>query len=237
MRVIVVTAVGLVSGAAHAETEKTPVALAEPNAAKPEATIDAGDTDDPPRKVDHKAAKPHEAATKSPIGVVFGIGAEFDRFNTIVATCGTVVGSTTCFGTRNTWGPSFVVDVGYRVMPELALGVHAAVPMHTKTRPDWEANNSFDPGARLYWRDVTYTPIRIGASAQLTVFDRLWLAPWLGFESGAAYEYREGQELAYGIGVGGDIVTLDRTRFGVRADATASPDHLYLGTGVAVRYW
>ena len=117
--------------------------------------------------------------------------------------------------------------------------------------------------ARLYF-DVT--PVVIGATAQYTLFDRVWIAPWVGvLDQEIHFSHIEGnsggfcgysdedveRRFAFGIGVGTDIYKHGRDRVGVYAqiakarDVTRQVDtfpddydqDILLSFGIAYRYW
>ena len=180
------------------------------------------------------------------IAVTFGAGAANERYS------GYHSGRS---ASDSRWGVGVDIDVSTRLIDQLALGVYVGVS---------RSGTSYDCSglARLYF-DVT--PVLIGATAQYTLFDRVWIAPWIGvLDQEIHFSRTEGngggfcgypdedveRRFAFGMGVGTDIYKNGRHRVGAYAriararDTTpiaAFPDEfdqdVLLSFGVAYRYW
>jgi hypothetical protein len=180
------------------------------------------------------------------IAVTLGAGAANDRFSSYHS------GRST---SDSRWGAGIDIDVSARVIDQLAVGVHVGVS---------RSSTSYDCSgiARLYF-DVM--PILVGATAQYTLFDRVWIAPWVGvLDQQIHFSHTEGngggfcgypdedveRRFAFGLGVGTDIYSKGRQRVGAYAriararDAMSSatfPDEfdqdVLLSFGIAYRYW
>ncbi len=138
-----------------------------------------------------------------------------------------------------TLGPALLLDVGYRLHPRLALGLHTGFSSGSST--EYIADAAED--------SFTYTTIELGLSAQLAITSRLWTAASLGScwltRYGNEYERDpDDHHLSYGLTLGGDLlVRPDGHRLGAyaRVMQTATYDS-YEGLrgfafGVAYRYW
>lgn len=180
------------------------------------------------------------------IAVTLGAGAANDRF-TAYHSARSVSDSR--------WGVGVDIDVSARLIDQLALGVHVGV---SRSGTNYDCSGL----ARLYF-DVT--PVLIGATAQYTLFDRVWIAPWVGvLDQEIQFSHIEGngggfcgypdedveRRFAFGIGVGTDIYKNGRHRVGAYAqiararDTTpiaTAPDEfdqdVLLSFGIAYRYW
>jgi hypothetical protein len=179
------------------------------------------------------------------IAMTVGAGAANDRFSSYQ------LGRSI---SESRWGASVDVDISARLVDQLAVGVHVGVS---------RSGTSYDcDTARLYF---SVTPVLVGAVAQYTVFDRVWIAPWVGvldmethyshFEGKASGSCGYGDEdverrFAYGVGIGADVYENARHRVGAYAQiarARAStqidtyPDEyaqdILLSVGIAYRYW
>jgi hypothetical protein len=156
----------------------------------------------------------------------------------------------------NRWGAGVDIDVSARLIDQLAVGVHVGV-QRSSTSSDCSGV------ARLYF-DVT--PVLIGATAQYTLLDRVWIAPWVGvLDQQIRFSHIEGnsggfcgysdedveRRFAFGIGVGTDIYKHGRDRVGVYAQIARARDvtrhvdtypddydqDILVSFGIAYRYW
>lgn len=153
------------------------------------------------------------------------------------------------------WGVGIDLDVSVRLVDQLAVGVHVGLS-RSHTTSDCSSLT------RLHY-DVT--PVLVGATAQYTLFDRVWIAPWVGvLDQEIHFSHLEGindafcgtgdedveRRFAFGLGVGADIYKRGRQRVGAyvqvaRARETTPnpgfPDEfdqdVLLSFGVAYRYW
>jgi hypothetical protein len=135
-----------------------------------------------------------------------------------------------------TFGVALQLDVGYRVLPRLALGAHAGLA--TGSSYEYIADAAEDP--------FRYTPLELGVSAQLALPSRLWAAPWLGkswiTRQGAEYG-RDESDLAYGLALGSDLfVRRDGHRLGAYARVMQTSSYDDEGVrgyafGVSYRRW
>lgn len=180
------------------------------------------------------------------IAVTLGAGAANDRFTRYNSGLST---------RESRWGVGVDIDVSARVIDQFAIGVHVGI---SRSGTSYECSDL----ARLYF-DVT--PILVGATAQYTVFDRVWVAPWVGvLDQQIHFSHAEGngggfcgypdedveRRFAFGIGLGTDIYTNGRQRVGAYAriararkamDNATFPDEfdqdVLLSFGIAYRYW
>lgn len=180
------------------------------------------------------------------LAVTLGAGAANDRFSSYES------GRST---SDSRWGVGVDIDVSARVVDQFALGVHVGIS---------RSGTSYDCSglARLHF-DVT--PVLIGATAQYTLFDRVWIAPWVGvLDQEIHFSHGEGdgggfcsypdedveRRFAFGIGIGTDIYKAGRDRVGAYAQIAraretmtsgALPDDfrqdVLLSFGIAYRYW
>jgi hypothetical protein len=109
------------------------------------------------------------------------------------------------------------------------------------------------------------TPLLVGATAQYALFDRVWIAPWVGvLDMEIHFSHIEGDgggfcgygdedvepRFAFGIGVGTDIYKSGHHRVGAYAQIARArettpidtfPDeydqNILLSFGIAYRYW
>ena len=161
-------------------------------------------------------------------------------------------------GEANHWGPGVSFDITYRVIDQLAVGAHFAVAR------SW-TENMIDCPTRMRIDHYAVTPALLGVTAKYTIVDRVWLAPWIGVldtetrhtgidgQCDASYGYDAKvieRQLAYGIGIGVDVVTDNRHRLGPyfqlarsrgEGEAGGYPnefdENLVIAFGVAYRYW
>ena len=160
--------------------------------------------------------------------VTLGGGAMFDRYDA------DHLG--TSFQERR-WGAGFELDVAYRFFDQLAVGVHfAAARSERRTR-------CVDAPVSRPDHVFAIIPALLGVTAEYTIADRVWLAPWLGvLDLETRYDHDEGQcdsfygyhdqtierRLAYGIGLGVDVLNIGDHRIGAfvqvdRARHTSPP--------------
>ena len=136
-------------------------------------------------------------------------------------------------------------DFGYRVHPNVSLGVHAGIS--TSAAATHFAFNPPDFDAF----PIRYTPLEIGLGATFT-HARLWFAPWYGVvdvqESGAGSIENQPRIDAFGFDAGYDVA-IDPAghRFGVIAslshggdwtrDGSSHGGFTSLTVGAAYRFW
>ncbi len=180
------------------------------------------------------------------ISVTLGAGAANDRFSSYHLARST---------SESRWGAGVDIDVSARLVDQLAVGVHVGL---SRTGTSYDCSDV----ARLYF---TVTPLLVGATAQYTLFDRVWIAPWVGvLDMQIHFSHLEGdgggfcgygdedveRRFAFGIGVGTDIYKHGRHRVGAyaqiaRARETTPIDmfpgeydqDILLSFGIAYRYW
>jgi len=180
------------------------------------------------------------------IAVTLGAGAANDRFSSYYLARSS---------SESRWGAGFDIDVSARLIDQLAVGVHVGV---SRSGTSYDCSNI----ARLYF-DVT--PLAVGVTAQYTLFDRVWIAPWVGvLDMEIHYSHTEGdgggfcgygdedveRTFAFGIGVGADLYKNGRHRLGAYAQIARAhettpidtfPDEygqdILLSFGLAYRYW
>lgn len=181
------------------------------------------------------------------IAVTLGAGAANDRFSSYHYARS---------ASDSRWGAGVDIDVSARLIDQLAVGVHVGVS-RSGTSSDCSGIT------RLYF-DVT--PVLIGVTAQYTVFDRVWIAPWVGvLDEQIHFSHSEGnggglcgspdedveRRFAFGIGVGTDIYKHGRDRVGVYAQIARARDttrhvdtfpddydqDILLSFGIAYRSW
>ena len=138
-----------------------------------------------------------------------------------------------------TLGPALQLDGGYRVLPSLALGLHAG----------FSSGSSIDYVADAAEDQFTYTTTELGLSAQLAITSRLWAAVSLGLARlsryGTQYDRNtDDSPLSFGLTLGGDLLAYrDGHRLGAfaRILQTSNYDDSHglrgYGFGVAYRYW
>lgn len=102
-----------------------------------------------------------------------------------------------------TAGPSLRFDLGYRIKPHLAIGAHFGVARGQSLQ--YESFESGEEPCPPYLYEFDYTSVEFGVMAQL-VFDRFWLAPWIGTsellgETGDL-DSRGNTSLGYGVAAG-----------------------------------
>lgn len=125
-------------------------------------------------------------------------------------------------------GATARLDAGYRIADKVAFGTHLGLAYA-------EAKYT-----RSIAGQTTYVPFELGLGAQLTIVDRLLVAPWAGEidMSGARF-------WAGGITVGFDVIEGAHERLTVvvsftnaRESFRANPEtYDAFGAGVAYRYW
>jgi hypothetical protein len=125
-------------------------------------------------------------------------------------------------------GATARLDAGYRVADKVAFGTHLGLSYV-------EAKYT-----RSIAGPTTYVPFELGLGAQLTIVDRLLVAPWAGQidMSGARF-------WAGGITVGFDVVEGAHERLTVVASFTNARENFRsypetydaFGAGIAYRYW
>lgn len=181
------------------------------------------------------------------VAVTLGAGAAHDRYS------GYHLGRSDA---ENRWGPGLSFDVTYRVLAELAIGVHFAVSRS-------HVDRHWCPGTRTDYYAVT--PAVLGVAGHYTIADRVWLAPWIGvLDIETRYRHSEGQcdpfyaidpdeverRLAYGVGLGVDVfrdsghrigpfVQLARARKEIEMELHEDEleQNILITFGVAYRYW
>jgi len=125
-----------------------------------------------------------------------------------------------------TAGLAIRLDAAYRVTSCLALGIHGGA---------MGASGRQHAYMQFYDYDFDYSGLELGATAQL-VFDRLWVAPWIGISKllgSADLEAAVHTSLGAGIAIGYGFYELpDGHYIDVFASATASAkDNLYYEAG------
>jgi hypothetical protein len=137
-------------------------------------------------------------------------------------------------------GGGLLIDVGYRVHPSLAIGVHVAATYLRLGDPN---------------PSMGFVPIELGLSAQYVIAEQVWIAPSIGIEDDQLAHQTDqyvmldrARTLALGLAVGVDLAR-DRAHrvglFGALAHSSytapmtevASQTFTALIVGVAVRYW
>lgn len=186
------------------------------------------------------------ARAERTVAVTLGAGAANDRFSSYR--------SARSFN-ESRWGAGVDIDVAVRLVDQLAVGVHVGV---SRSGTSYDCSNV----ARLHF-DVT--PVALGVTAQYTVLDRVWIAPWIGvLDMQIHYSHTEGdgggfcgygdedveRRFAYGLGIGTDIYKDARHRVGAYVQLAKArettprdtyPDEyaqdILLSFGIAYRYW
>jgi hypothetical protein len=154
------------------------------------------------------------ASAERPVGVRVGLGV-------------TAKHSDDFYSPATRYGPGLQADVGYRVLNELALGIHVGLTRHQVTYH--EPGDFIDPDGSAH--KFVHSPLRLGIGAQWSV-DRFWLAPWVGRDEG----------LAFGLGSAVDVGSgPSGHRIGVYLDVARSTErshsNVYGSAGLAYRYW
>jgi hypothetical protein len=136
-------------------------------------------------------------------------------------------------------GGGLVIDVGYRVHPTFALGVHVAATYMKVTNP----TNGF-------------IPLELGVTAHYVIADQIWIAPSIGIEDdnvttpdGYPRLVDRQRTLAIGVAAGVDLARDHEHRIGLFAAVThssytagvdrspAEQSFTALIAGVVYRYW
>lgn len=180
------------------------------------------------------------------IAVTIGAGAANDRFSSYHVSRS---------ASESRWGAGVDIDVSARLVDQLAVGVHVGL---SRTGISYDCSDS----ARLYF---SITPVVVGATVQYTLFDRVWIAPWVGvLDKEIHFSHIEGEgdgfcsysdedverRFAFGLGLGTDLYKHGRHRVGAYAQIARArettpiemfPDEydqdILLSFGVAYRYW
>jgi hypothetical protein len=180
------------------------------------------------------------------IAVTLGAGAANDRFSSYYLAQS---------ARESRWGAGVDIDVSARLVDQLAVGVHVGM---SRSGTSYDC----DDLARLYF---SVRPMLVGATVQYSVFDRVWLAPWVGvLDMQIHYSHTEGdgggfcgysdedvtRRFAFGLGAGVDIYKNGRHRVGAYAQLARAretteidtyPDEfsqdILLSFGLAYRYW
>jgi len=186
------------------------------------------------------------ARAERTVAVTLGAGAANDRFSSYR------LGRSE---SESRWGAGVDIDVSVRLVDQLAVGVHVGV---SRSGTSYDCSNV----ARLHF-DVT--PVTLGVTAQYTVLDRVWIAPWVGIlDMQIGFSHIEGdgggfcgygdedveRRFAYGLGIGTDIYKSGRHRVGAymqlaKARETTPRDtypdeyaqDILFSFGIAYRYW
>jgi hypothetical protein len=135
-------------------------------------------------------------------------------------------------------GPAYNIDIAYRIIDELAAGIHTGVRRYA-----WATGGGNIPGAYENFSGID-TAVELGVGAQASM-KRFWVAPWLGFEAvGNGVDERK---LAYGLAGGVDIyIHPSGHRIAAYLDVTGTRSYeefeldrndLYVSAGIAYRYW
>lgn len=169
------------------------------------------------------------ARADGPIVVRAGLGVTSDQR----AECSTCQSDTR-------WGLGFDTEIAYRVLNQLAFGVHAAITRNSYTTYVVEGPVSNQEGTPVE-ADVTSVQAGIGADWST---GRFWLAPWIGFDDRGTNPSE--RNLAYGLDAGADLyINRAGHRAGLYVDVTRTQgddvahtgNDLYLSAGVTYRYW
>ena len=125
--------------------------------------------------------------------------------------------------------PVLDLDVAYRFVDQLALGIHAGARNYP-----WEECGGNTQGYQRY-RSV-HTALRVGVGVHWSK-SRFWLSAWFGTE----YRPDEDRDLAFAIGGGVDVyVHPSGHRVGVYLDLTETEnyfDERHVSAGIAYRFW
>src|SRR5512140_2559401 len=76
--------------------------------------------------------------------------------------------------TDSHWGPSLTLIPTFRIRDDLAVGIRASATRNDGT----ESENR--PPCGVFTFSTTYSSDTLGATAQYTVVNALWIAPWVG---------------------------------------------------------
>jgi hypothetical protein len=122
------------------------------------------------------------AHAEAPIAVRAGLGITVDLDNDSYQ-------STHVSKEAQPYGPGFYLDIGYRLIDDLAASVHV----------DITRNSAIVMGGNITTQTFhhVYTPLHLGVGAQWSV-NRFWLAPWMGAEL-------RPQRRAFAFGFGGGV--------------------------------
>jgi hypothetical protein len=186
------------------------------------------------------------AQAERTIAVTLGAGAANDRFSSYHSARS---------ASESRWGAGVDIGVSARLIDQLAVGVHVGM---SRTGTSYNCSDI----ARLHF---SVTPLLVGATVQYTLFDRVWIGPWVGvLDMEIHFSHIEGdgggfcghsdedveRRFAFGIGVGTDIYKHGRHRVGAYAQIARArettpidmfPDEydqdILLSFGIAYRYW
>jgi hypothetical protein len=175
------------------------------------------------------------------LALVFVAGSSANAERPIVVRAG--VGITLDFS--DGIGPGFHTDLAYRVIDELAVGVHAGITRYSDT-----INVGNMPGSPTTAHEV-YMSLQLGVGAHWSR-NGFWLAPWVGvIDQGLPSGDYTGssRKLALGLGAGADLyITPTGHRVGAYLDvaygrgkaseySSAVSSDLFIAAGVAYRFW